>query len=232
MVYKYKRYIDRLSKYVSLAVLLLFATISAASAGGLDTISTGGDTQGTVGGYATMYINATGANTVGSLQLDVLYDQSIISANSITAESLTTGSMFAPNIDNIAGKIRIGLISVGGVTGNGQLVKINYSVIKAGVSKLEISGVSVTDASNNNIIVGSITGGSFSATTIAPTVAQTPVSGDIVTYYKGLGNPNIIETNDLLKAADDWRNDIIPQGYSLSITTGQLLALADGWRNS
>ena len=232
MVYKYKRCIDRLSKYVSLAVLLLFATVSAASAGGLNTISIGGDVQGTVGDYATIYINVTGSDTVGSLQLDVLYDPSIISADSITAESLTTGSMFVPNIDNIAGKIRMGLISIGGVTGNGPLVKINYSIIKAGVSKLEISGPSVTDVSNNNIIVDSITGGSFSAMTIAPTVTQTQVSGNVVVYYKGLGNPNIVETNDLLKAADDWRNDIIPQGYSLSITTGQLLALADEWRNS
>jgi hypothetical protein len=56
---------------------------------------------------------------------------------------------------------------------------------------------------------------------------------DIVVYYRGLGvNPNVVETGDLLKAADDWRDNIIPPGFSVSITTGQLLTLADEWRNS
>ncbi len=59
--------------------------------------------------------------------------------------------------------------------------------------------------------------------------------GNVLEYYRGLGiNPNIVETNDLLKAADDWRNNIIPPGSGLSvmITTNQLMTLADEWRNS
>ena len=58
-------------------------------------------------------------------------------------------------------------------------------------------------------------------------------TGDILAYYRGLGAySNIIETNDLLKAADDWRNNVIPQMFSAPITTNQLLTLADEWRNS
>ncbi len=57
--------------------------------------------------------------------------------------------------------------------------------------------------------------------------------GDILSYYRGLGqSSNIVETNDLLKAADDWRDNIIPSGFSIGITTSQLLTLADEWRNS
>ena len=57
--------------------------------------------------------------------------------------------------------------------------------------------------------------------------------GDILSYYKGLGqSTTILETSDILKAADDWRGDIIPQGFSASLTTQQLLTLADEWRNS
>jgi hypothetical protein len=56
---------------------------------------------------------------------------------------------------------------------------------------------------------------------------------DIVVYYRSLGqHPNIVETDDLLKAADDWRGNIVPQGFLISLTTSQLLTLADGWRNS
>lgn len=58
-------------------------------------------------------------------------------------------------------------------------------------------------------------------------------TGDILAYYRGTGlYTNTVETNDLLKAADDWRNNVIPQGFSAPITTVQLLSLADEWRIS
>ncbi len=59
-------------------------------------------------------------------------------------------------------------------------------------------------------------------------------STDMVSYYRGLGqNINTVETDDLMKAADDWRNNIIPlgSGLSLIITTNQLMTLSDEWRN-
>lgn len=59
------------------------------------------------------------------------------------------------------------------------------------------------------------------------------VTDAILAYYRGLGqDPNVVETNDLLKAIDDWRNGTYPPGFSVPITTNQLLALADEWRNS
>ncbi len=62
---------------------------------------------------------------------------------------------------------------------------------------------------------------------------ETAPSGDILAYYRGLNQyVNIVETNDLMKGADDWRNDIVPPGFSVSLTTNQLLMLADEWRNS
>ena len=75
------------------------------------------------------------------------------------------------------------------------------------------------------------TSGSIADITGDNTISVT--AGDMLSYYRGLGiNPNIVETNDLLKASDDWRNDIIPPGFSVSITTDQLLVLADEWRGS
>ena len=61
-----------------------------------------------------------------------------------------------------------------------------------------------------------------------------PVSNlDILTYYRGLGiNPSIVETTDILTAANDWRDNIIPPGFSVSIATNQLLTLANEWRVS
>lgn len=77
--------------------------------------------------------------------------------------------------------------------------------------------------------------GTNSIADVIYTMLQTvpPPNTDIVTYYRGLGqNPNVVETGDLLKAADDWRDNIIPPGFSVSIATSQLLTLADEWRNS
>ncbi len=64
-------------------------------------------------------------------------------------------------------------------------------------------------------------------------ITVTSQQGNILEYYRGLGmNPNIVETDDLLKAADDWRINIVPSGFSVSISTNELLTLADEWRNS
>jgi hypothetical protein len=52
----------------------------------------------------------------------------------------------------------------------------------------------------------------------------------IIDYYKSLGtNKSIVETSDLLKAADDWSRNIAPPGFSEPITTQQLLGVADEW---
>jgi Tol biopolymer transport system component len=58
--------------------------------------------------------------------------------------------------------------------------------------------------------------------------------GDVmVIYYRGLGqDPSVVETDDLLKAIDDWRNGVPPPGFSVPITTDQLLTLANEWRNA
>jgi hypothetical protein len=56
---------------------------------------------------------------------------------------------------------------------------------------------------------------------------------DIFSYYRSLGdNPSVVETKDLLAAADDWSNNIAPQGFDSPITTQQLLSLADEWSRS
>jgi len=53
---------------------------------------------------------------------------------------------------------------------------------------------------------------------------------DIFSYYRGLGeDPNVVELSDLVKAANDWLNDVIPPGFTAVITLGQLVQLANEW---
>jgi hypothetical protein len=80
------------------------------------------------------------------------------------------------------------------------------------ISVTSTTNSAYTDTSNNNFVIGGT---------------------DILSYYRGLGNdPNVVETTDLLKAADDWSNNIIPPGFASPITTQQLLELADEWSRS
>jgi hypothetical protein len=99
--------------------------------------------------------------------------------------------------------------------GSADSKKVMYGYVSYGVTKR------VLDASDINGIKW-IYGNNASVPT-----------ADISVYYRGLGvYPNIVETADLLKAVDDWRDNIIPPGFSVSITTDQLLTLVDEWRNS
>jgi len=66
-----------------------------------------------------------------------------------------------------------------------------------------------------------------------PTPGETngaPIS--ILDYYRSwltTGDPNVVETQELLKAADDWRDDVVPPGFTDPITTQELLQLAEEW---
>jgi hypothetical protein len=56
---------------------------------------------------------------------------------------------------------------------------------------------------------------------------------DILAYYRGLtGSPSVVDTADLLQAADDWSNNVTVSGFSQPITTQQLLTLANEWSSS
>jgi predicted SpoU family rRNA methylase len=56
---------------------------------------------------------------------------------------------------------------------------------------------------------------------------------DILEFYRRLGNdPGVVETTDLLKAFDDFRNNIIPQGFNRPLSEVEVDELVNEWRNS
>lgn len=53
---------------------------------------------------------------------------------------------------------------------------------------------------------------------------------DIFAYYRRLGSdPEKLETSDLLRAMDDWRNGTAPPGFARQITTHELTDLVNEW---
>ena len=56
---------------------------------------------------------------------------------------------------------------------------------------------------------------------------------DILDYYRCLyGNCDEVSTQELLKAAYDWMNEIAPPGFTEPLTTMQLLQLASEWASA
>lgn len=52
----------------------------------------------------------------------------------------------------------------------------------------------------------------------------------ILAYYLGLGNdPNVAELSDVVQAANDYLNGIIPLGFTAVITLGEVVWLANEW---
>jgi len=59
---------------------------------------------------------------------------------------------------------------------------------------------------------------------------HTPIYADILEYYRSLnGARDVVDTLDLLAAADDWIYNVVPACFEEPITTLQLLQLADEW---
>ena len=56
---------------------------------------------------------------------------------------------------------------------------------------------------------------------------------DILDFYRRLGNdPGVVETTDLLRAFDDFRNNIVPQGFDRPLSAGEVDELINEWTNS
>lgn len=56
---------------------------------------------------------------------------------------------------------------------------------------------------------------------------------DILEFYRRLGNdPEVVETMDLLKAFDDFRNNVAPLGFDRPLSAEEVNELIDEWKNS
>lgn len=199
-----------------------------------------------INGYITTNgntINVTGDNTISITVVPPVSAKRTVDKHTLTAGSETSINIDIHN-DNterslslqerippgwILTKIYDDATNFKASTNEWVWLKIPSNAIKTVKYKLTVpSGIKYGKYNINGNIV---TTGNIISVTGDDTISV--IKGDILSYYRLLGKfPNIVETNDLLQAADDWRNDIIPSGYSAPITTSQLLILADEWRNS
>jgi hypothetical protein len=161
--------------YVILMLTITIGTVSAAVVA--DTLYVN-DASGENGENVIVPINVNGANDLAALQLKVLYDKDVITANSAITGEFATDNMnngktviYASNIDNTVGYVTVGFACAGtppdttACYGTGTLAKITFHVIgnPGDTSPLDLSVESVRGTSETGTIT-TTTNGTFTVT--------------------------------------------------------------------
>jgi hypothetical protein len=103
----------------------------------------------------------------------------------------------------------------------------SYVSSVSSVATVSNAGLITAVAEGSATITVSYTEGGVTKTDI---VSVTVSAADILAYYRAYsGDPTKVETADLLKAANDWANEVVPPGFTEPISTTQLLTLANEW---
>jgi hypothetical protein len=211
-----------------LAVFLLVASTAAALPTATNIVIN--DASGNPNTFVNVPVNITNVlnEPIAGIVLDISFNSSVINltANRVEKGDLTS-AWDSPSFNPANGRLSIVFKGAGTeipVGSSGSIVILNFSVVGApGSSVMNINAIQLSNK-DGDIGTASAENGTFTI----PGQVQ-----DILSYYRGLGNdPNVVETTDLLRAADDWSNNVAPQGFASPITTQQLLGLADEWSST
>lgn len=123
-----------------LALLIPAALASAAS------VSIG-DASGSKGGTFKVPINVAGASKIGSMDIVVEYDPSVLKVVSAEKGTLTTNALFETNTAT-SGKVVIVLADSAGFSGDGSVAAVNFEIIgePGSSSALTLTTVEATNA--------------------------------------------------------------------------------------
>lgn len=127
-----------------LYLLVLVSLISVAS--GASLVVSVGDVQGSPGSTLQVPIIVEGATDVGSVDLTLKYDTSVLKAVSVETADLSKNAIMESNIED-PGQINIALADASGINGDGEIAIISFSVLgEAGTSSpLSLIEASVYD---------------------------------------------------------------------------------------
>jgi hypothetical protein len=108
-------------------------------------------------------INLENASNIGSLQMEISYDVSVLQATEVEAEELGKDAMIESNLDN-PGIVIIGIVDSSGINGSGSIVSISFNVLeKDAASYLTIKNAAAHDVDTLVDLPTNLTQGSFAA---------------------------------------------------------------------
>ncbi len=157
-------------KLILTQIFLLILFIAPAAA---QTFYFAGDTEVNVGNSLSVSLYVNTSTSLGSIQLDILFDPSVIQAEDVVFS--VSNALSEKTIDNQTGKVTIGVISVDGVT-SGKIAELTFRGVSTGTSPLNISIVDLTDTANNPLIGSAVNTTIQVLSTTEPTPEPTPTT--------------------------------------------------------
>lgn len=148
---------------LSLSLIIAAFPLSAFADGGAAVTVT--DVSASVGGYATVYIGASGFKSVSSIDFTIHYDSSAMSVESADAAALLSGAM--SSIDSsVSGEVRISAAAINGITSSDggsysdRLIYIRFKLREgAPVGKYRVS-VTMGEVYDSALSAVAVSGGS------------------------------------------------------------------------
>jgi hypothetical protein len=96
-------------------------------------------------------IDARSASNLGSLELTLTYDPNVIKAVSVEKGSLAPNASLEYSVDK-PGKVWLGMIDAGGITGSGTLATINLDITGSGDTSSTLSFEKVVANRSTNLM--------------------------------------------------------------------------------
>jgi hypothetical protein len=107
-------------------------------------------------------INITGANNIGSLHFELIYDRETLTPISVQRGTLTGDALFSYSIDT-PGDVIVGMVSSKGISGDGPLATIIFRTTGKGKANqvLSVENTAAYDSNSLQEIISSTISGSF-----------------------------------------------------------------------
>lgn len=147
---------DTMKKIIIFSSLLLLLSVSVANAELIVEIP---DASGKVGDVINIPVNVKDAKSVGSMDIAITYDPSIVSIEKVEKGSLSKG-IVSSNTEN-PGIIIVSVVDSSGINGDGEVVKLTFKLLKEGSTPLKIENVKAYDANTHIDIIAATSDGSI-----------------------------------------------------------------------
>ncbi len=138
-----------------LMTAMITTTVSAAAeTSGVDSLKVGGATSGVNGENVDITVDAENVSGVGSFQFSVTYDPSVIKANEVTTGTAFAGGIITNSTNNVVGKVTINGMSASGMSGDGNVATINFTVVgnPPDVTGINITGIEMLNTTSGPVI--------------------------------------------------------------------------------
>ena len=106
---------------------------------------------------------SSGAITVGSYQVTITFDPSLVQVASVAGGDAPFSGFIVQAVDNITGSVVLNNFQISGLAGSFRVATLNFTPVQPGTVNLSTSGVTVTDIASEELSSSFM---SLSATTL------------------------------------------------------------------